>query len=470
MAGLLRMDPALWSRASSFAKATADTEAPRYVISLLLLVACWPTVRWYGARMVDGSDEPWGVLALVVGLLFSVLGVRQHFASWRYLAAAGALLIPLVAAPLMTPLIRSLFVVLAWAALWADRRSWLGHSGLFVLALPLISSLQFYGGFPLRWVIGKLSAAVLNVFGLGVEVQGTVMLWRGEMIVIDAPCSGVQMLWSSAFLACLMICIQKPKLRGAVLLLQVASLSAFVGNVLRNVLLFFVESGIWTLGKWAHDGIGLAVFALVLTIIVWTGSRLKKGDAFETRSLLVEHTRLAAVPPVCLLVVLVFLGVTNLPSARGLPEGKIASGDIVDTVREDLYREGWYALPLESRAAEYAKGFPGTIELFAKDERRLVVRVINRATRRYHLSADCYRAIGYKTEPMAIFQGIDGSMWGRVMATRDGERIEVRERVVSLDGQSWTDPSSWFWSAMLGRSEGPWVGYSESVPFSERTF
>lgn len=436
-------------------------KAQRYGLALVLLSVCWPSVRWYGARMVDGSDEPWGVLALVAGVGFSALGIRQRFAPWRYLVAAASLLVPLAGGLFMTPLIQSLFVALALAALLADKRCWVGNVGLFVLALPLLSSLQFYGGFPLRWLIGKLSVALLNVFGLGVEVQGTVMHWLGEMIVIDAPCSGVQMLWSSAFLACVMICIQKPNLRGSILLLKVASVSAFVGNVLRNVLLFFVESGIWNLGSWAHDGIGLGVFALVLGGIVWVGSRVPEQ---EIASKTAESTRGAVVPPLIMAAALLAMGLSSVGSAKALPEGQALRVDRMDTVREGLFREGWHALPLESRSAEYAKGFPGTIELFGRDERRLVVRVIDRATRRYHLSADCYRAIGYATEPLPILQAVDGAMWGRVMATRGSEQVEVRERVVSLDGQSWTDPSSWFWSAMLGRSEGPWVGYSESVP------
>ncbi len=412
--------------------------------------------------MLDGSDEPWGVLAFVVAVVFCVLGYGERMSSWRYLLAAVFLVVTVLAGAFLTPLIQSLFVFLALAALVVDRRCWVGHVGLFVLALPLISSLQFYGGFPLRWLIGKLSVSVLNLFGWGVEAQGTVMHWRGEMIVIDAPCSGVQMLWSSAFLACVLICIQKPNFRGSLLLLQVASVSAFIGNVLRNVLLFFLESGIVGLGEWAHDGIGLGVFALVLAVIVWAGSRVRKREIAVVGA--VEDARGAAVPLLILAGTLFVVGLMGAGGAAGFPEGKVVRGDIVDTVREELLREGWYRLPLESRTAEYAKGFPGTIELFGKNDRRLVVRVIDRATRRYHLSADCYRAIGYVTKPMPILQTVDGSMWGRVIATRGEERVEVRERVVSLDGQSWTDPSSWFWSAMLGRSEGPWVGYSESVP------
>ncbi len=444
-------------------------EAPRYLWGVLLLLVSWPTVRWYQARMMDGSDEPWGALALLMGVGFAVFARKQGVCPWRYCLAAGLLLITVIAGSVMTPLIQSLFVALALASLLVDRRGWIGHTGLFVLALPLISSLQFYGGFPLRWLIGKLSAGVLGALGHEVEVQGTVMHWQGEMIVIDAPCSGVQMLWGSAFLACLMICIQRLNVRRSLLLLQLASVSAFVGNVLRNVLLFFLESGKWKLGDWAHDGIGLCVFALVLTVIVGVGSRMEGEVVLEKKR--VERSVFGeAGPPLLLGLVLMLLGFTNIESARALPEGKVVREDIVDTLRDDLFREGWYILPLETRSAEYAKGFPGSIELFGKDDRRLVVRVINRATRRYHLSADCYRAIGYATEPMPIYQGIDGSMWGRVMAEREGEKIEVRERVVSLDGQSWTDPSSWFWSAMLGQSEGPWVGYSESIPVDGMRF
>ncbi|MDQ8205286.1 archaeosortase/exosortase family protein [Pelagicoccus sp. SDUM812003] len=448
-------------RRARFFEWLASADTFRFGFVGLLLVSCWTTVEWYLARMKDGSDEPWGVLALLVAIVFSVLGRRQAFASWRYGIAAGALLIPVIGDRLATPLIFSLFVVLALACLLVDRRCWLGHVGLYVLALPLISSLQFYGGYPLRWLIGKLSVGILNVMGVAAEAQGTVMKWRGEMIVIDAPCSGVQMLWSSAFLACVLICIQKPDFRKSLLILQFASVSAFAGNVIRNVLLFFLESGLVRAGGWAHDVAGLAVFAMVLSAIVCFGSRrgmarsgLPMGEVSEQGTALL---RLSLLAMICVLFEQSGSGVGRLS------EGREVSGEIVDDVRDTLFQEGWTALPLDGSSADYARRFPGSIELFSKEDRYLVVRVINRATRRYHLSADCYRAIGYKTEPMPILRQIDGAMWGRVMAMRGDERIEVRERVVSLDGQSWTDPSSWFWSAALGRSQGPWVGYSESV-------
>ena len=46
--------------------------------------------------------------------------------------------------------------------------------------------------------------------------------------------------------------------------------------------------------------------------------------------------------------------------------------------------------------------------------------------------------------------------WRCFDAERDGRRLRVCERIVDADGQAFTDPSSWFWAALLGRSAGPW--------------
>ena len=472
---------------------------------VLLVLASWPNVGWYLDRMRDGADEPWGVLALAAAILFCVFGWKQEVRPWRFLFAGACLILALGLAAWLTPLLVSLLLFLALACLLVDRRCWLGHSGLFVLALPLISSLQFYGGYPLRWLVGKLSAGLLAMLGHAVEVQGTVMKWRGEMIVIDAPCSGVQMLWGSAFLACVLICIQKSDFKRSIVVLQVASLSAFFGNVVRNVLLFYLESGLVGSTEWAHEAVGLAVFISVLAVVVWVGGKEGpavgggRGGRFGAKrlrdflgflegrlsrrpqrfdpavrttwksSLLASWTLggRGGVHAVIFALCLFAYVLLRPEPARRLPEGAIVGSDLFEQVRSELFRDGWFEAKLDDGAQAYASGFPGTIEIYEKEGRSMVVRVVNRATRRYHLSADCYRAIGYRIEPMPILREMDGSMWGRVLAEREGERIEVRERVVSLDGQSWTDPSSWFWSAALGKSEGPWVGYSESVALFE---
>ena len=40
---------------------------------LAQFVTFWPVWRWYIERMVDGSDEPWGILALATVVILIVL-------------------------------------------------------------------------------------------------------------------------------------------------------------------------------------------------------------------------------------------------------------------------------------------------------------------------------------------------------------------------------------------------------------
>ncbi len=417
--------------------------------------------------MADGADEPWGVLALLAAVGFAVFRERAEVSAFRLWVAAGLVGLALGIWSLVTPLVMGVFFAGALACLLADRRCWIGHAGLFFLALPLISSLQFYGGYPLRWLVGACSEFVLGLFGLEVEALGAMLRWRGEMIAIDAPCSGVQMIWASTFFACLLICIYKLDARRSLLLLQVSSVTVFLGNVARNCLLFFVESGLVELGDWAHDAIGVVAFLGVLGVVGVVGRRLRTCSRVRENAERVSrsHERgygLKLVGQGALAVMCLWMAFASGRSSEILAEGPVAD-DLADSVRGDLVKEGWEPLTFDAASGRFVKSFPGTIELFGQDGRRLLARTIRRATRRYHLSADCYRALGYEIEPLPLLREPDGTLWGRVLAFRGQERIELRERVVSQDGQAWTDPSSWFWSAMLGRSQGPWVAYSEVV-------
>ena len=40
---------------------------------------------------------------------------------------------------------------------------------------------------------------------------------------------------------------------------------------------------------------------------------------------------------------------------------------------------------------------------------------------------------------------------------KGGETLLVREQIRASDGSRLTDVPSWFWSALLGRTKGPWL-------------
>jgi len=73
--------------------------------------------------------------------------------------------------------------------------------GLSLLSLPLLASLQFYAGYPLRVVTAEASRWLLAT-GFSAQRSGASLLVNGQLVIVDAPCSGVQMLWLGYFTAC----------------------------------------------------------------------------------------------------------------------------------------------------------------------------------------------------------------------------------------------------------------------------
>jgi len=86
-------------------------------------------------------------------------------------------------------------------------------------------------------------------------------------VIVDAPCSGIHMLWTGLFLAAALACWQRLDLRQSFRLLQRASLAVFVANILRATALFCIESKLWPSPSWAHEGVGLALFGAAAVAI-----------------------------------------------------------------------------------------------------------------------------------------------------------------------------------------------------------
>jgi len=126
---------------------------------------------------------------------------------------------------------------------------------------------------------------------------------------------------------------------------------------------------------------------------------------------------------------------------------------------------GWSVAPVPTelspltpgeREVRFAADFPGKIGVFTDGTRTYVVRWVRTQTRKLHPATDCLRALGYSVKPKPIFAESDGTRWGTSHAQRSHEQLRVRERIVDSQGRAWTDVSAWYWSAALGRSEGPW--------------
>ena len=250
-----------------------------------LTLALLPAWDWMARRLADGSDDPLGLLALAT---LGVLAGRHHRAlrvspSLAWLGTAtGLLLAATLARAALPPLLSSLLAVLALAAaLLAFLPRQVAATpvlGLAVLALPLLSSLQFYAGYPLRVLTAEASRWLLAPF-FTVWRAGSTLLVDGRLVIVDAPCSGVQMVWLGYFTACAVALGVGLRDRLLAARLPGVGLAVLAGNVLRNSVLVAAEGAGRPLPAWGHEALGLAVLAGVCAVVAWHIARPATGTS-----------------------------------------------------------------------------------------------------------------------------------------------------------------------------------------------
>jgi exosortase/archaeosortase family protein len=257
------------------------------LVTVLVVAATWDAWRWYVGRVWAAPEE---AAALAFTLVFlGVLGAARmvlprppHLPPLALLAlmlmvyAAGHFMLP--------PIVRAALAITmtlfcCHLAAFGERPP-VAFWGLVALALPVLPSLQFTFGYPMRVVSAAFTVALLQAHGLVVERQGTFLLWRDEMIQFDAPCSGINMLWAGLLLTlmgCTLFRLGAPKV---LLALLVSGSLAIACNVLRAVSLFYLEAGLIPHAPaWWHDGIGIAAFTLSAVVSLWLLGRLRDWKA-----------------------------------------------------------------------------------------------------------------------------------------------------------------------------------------------
>jgi hypothetical protein len=137
-----------------------------------------------------------------------------------------------------------------------------------------------------------------------------------------------------------------------------------------------------------------------------------------------------------------------------------------DTANEPSAFPGWPAqiegcrltqLPLSSREERFAADFPGRIARFSDGHREIIIRWVTRETRALHPASDCFKGLGYSIKPLPARVAPDGRRWSSFEARRGDESLNVQERIYdSADKESWSDVSSWYWQAMMGKTKGGW--------------
>ena len=244
-----------------------------YVISALFactILAAWPHWLWMVRRTSDGSDDPWGIVALatlVALVLIDKAKLRIPQAS-ALSATALCMITATVTWGWLPPIIATAFALMGCSVFIANmlpaQRKLLPLLSLAILSLPLVASLNFYVGYPLRWFCAQSTSMLLSVLGTDTTPAGASLWWNGNTILIDAPCAGIAMLWIGLYLGALFSYLNNATTPRTLVNMTLASVLVIIANVLRNTLLFYKESGMVPLPHWTHEAIGLLIFALFI--------------------------------------------------------------------------------------------------------------------------------------------------------------------------------------------------------------
>jgi exosortase/archaeosortase family protein len=247
-------------------------------IALLVLLAtigaCWAVGPWYVAHLADARDDAAALVALALLALLPARGpIARAAVGWRaLLPSALALAAYAISFPFVPRLASAVLAFLAFGFAWSlwrhgtPFRPW--AIGLGLLGLPMTSSLQFYLGYPLRVASGDVALVLLRLGGAAVAREGVHLRAGGALVMIDAPCSGIRMLWAALLLACCLAALFRLRARGSLLAAGAAVVVTVAGNGLRTAALFWADTNAPPLPSFAHAGVGVVVFAMAAGALV----------------------------------------------------------------------------------------------------------------------------------------------------------------------------------------------------------
>lgn len=254
------------------------------IVVTACLLAGWPSWVWLAQRLGDGGDEPFGLLALAATGI-CLWRRRQEIAFslriWRWLVPA--LLVGLGAMTLLhlPPLLRGLGAISLMLAALAAWTPLCPVPGVWVLAwasLPVLASLQFWGGAPLRLLSSLIAQGLTVAAGVQTGRVGVTLLVGGVPVVVDGPCSGVRMLWTATVAVAAVAAWQGWSWPRTGLALACAVAATVLANGWRTASLALGHAGLLPATDLLHAATGMVALILALGPVLWLlqPSRLPK--------------------------------------------------------------------------------------------------------------------------------------------------------------------------------------------------
>ncbi len=427
--------------------------APSLVLVLASLVfAFWPLAPWYLKRLTDGSDDPLGPLALVAA------GVMMWFRRGEIQASTSGCItaLTLICSEMvlhhrLPPLLEAGLAVAAVCAVLALPQRHAGIAMLLVLSLPVVASMQFYLGYPLRLAAALITQGTMRLAGCDVLRIGTDLIWHGAQVGVDPPCSGVRMLWVALFVAAALAARSGISWRRLLILVGAAVSIVVLANAARAALLFPSEAGVMPPISGMHDAAGVIVMLPAFFLLSRLHDRLATGS---------PHLPPAAPSPGLAHALLAVIGLgAACGMVRAFDTRSLTAPRPKTSVvwPETFGGQMLERLPLTPREDAFADAFPGALARFRCGQAELILRSVAQPTRRLHSSRDCLRAAGYDLQNLPLEQTDGTPPWSCFLAVSGDRRLRVKEQITSQHHESWTDVSAWFWSATMHPDHSPWL-------------
>lgn len=447
-----------------------------FLAVIIWAVACQPFLRHLFKR-VTVAEEFAGlllVLATVAGLAWSrkrssfqpPRSEKQIAASWW---CAACLLLCYAGLTLFLPQtiagMAALLAFLLTPGPW-QRDNWFDPSiaALLLLTLPAMLMLELFLGYPLRLVATVIARNLLTLPGLPITREGVSLIWNGNTIWVDAPCSGIRMLWGGAWFGLTLCGVFRLGWMGVITGSVWTLITIVLANAVRVAGLVMVEGGLLPSGMGYHYALGIAVFISAAAMIAIGIKLLSKLPLMRPKELSHE--------PICKTnseaakigrkFNTAYLGYLSAGVIAALLTYKFTGSVTRDHVSADFIGwpdsfEGTALCESELTKEEQAfnAAFPGKIGRFTCGDKIVIMRWVECPTYRIHSAIDCLRSVGWTLADSKL-ESLPSGLWTKITVVKGDAKLHVRERCEAPDGQTWSDVSGWFWATLAGSTKGPW--------------
>jgi len=240
------------------------------IAALGFALAFWPLIVWFFQRLSDGGDEPYGLAVLCV-LSLLIVSDKKHaqtqVGQGMQIAAGVSFALYILSIFWLPPMLRCVPAILCLSFYfgWYRQAGWIA---LLFLSLPVVTSLQFYLGYPLRIISSETTRWLVWPFVNEIFREGTNLTAYGKVVGVDAPCSGIRILWVGLVFSSVLTSMLGMSWPKAIVFNLFSVVLLLFANSVRAALLFAPESGFIEISDTAHESIGLVCYLGVVVILI----------------------------------------------------------------------------------------------------------------------------------------------------------------------------------------------------------